>query len=1274
MLRASLKSLSVAFVLMATAPGLSRADDTDVYVDNSATPPPSSQPLVMFSVDYRANLGSTICSDARNYTACPQSVFFKDEGLEEHLPATGPLTFFDIIRLSLRVVLRETSGYKAGLMLNHDQSAGQSCVGLTNSKCSNGGYIARRFRSINSVVADGVPDTDASRVELLAILDALPSTAGNLNHPFQGTELFYEFFRYLTGQRVFNSQNGWRDYGTDDTLNLCRRDFDTNTNSFVCAAGTDDNHAGRDNLAATGGSTSERIYTSPLIEADACTKIFTINFLFQVSQNDNDSNGAIDDGRSQGGLGINIPSNNSFQTVIGFLNDVDLAPETDKFNSSLSFTFDDGAGGTTTLGYLPGKQNVTSFFIARPTPEPGPNQPDPDVFSFDLTTEQYAKLGGTERPLPLSRDPAKLVAAIRNALQQILSVSTTFVAASVPVNVFNRAEIVDNVYFALFQARNGPHWDGNLKKFKLVARTVSGGSQRAEIVDVSGNAAISQTDGRILPDALSFWTDITGTKLDTGDTNGDGVVDAKDSNDADLLPDNLDSDNNVTFPTPNTGTAANPPLMMTRKDGRFVARGGGGQKIPGFVAGTSGPGDTSPDEATAVTLNGPRKLYYLSMGAASASLQPLNASLSTAEIKAQLGDTGLSNADATAILRYARGQDVNDADGDNNRSEARYWILGDPLHSRPLPLNYGLILGHTSQSKPAIFLAMASNDGALRMFRNTGAGDATTSAELGQEVWAFMPPEGLAIQRRLMNNIAGEPRHPYSFDGEPTALLIDQNGDGNIDAGAGDRVILYIGLRRGESRYNALNPSSPLPAPVSAYYALDVTNPLQPRFLWRITPVDRATSAGVAATSDFAEMGLTFSRPRVGSVQIGTNPDGSAIRRLAVFFGGGYHGGYAYNADGTVQISNGEAVRVGKDRDGVLGDDSRGNALYVVRADSSALIWKAVRSGTPGAKVFVHPQLRDGIASNVTIVDSNADGAHDRIYVGDTGGNLWRADLGVDNNNDNIATDQWTFTRIACLGRHGGTDCADVSSVANDRRFFHEPDVVQSSDGNGRYDAVIIGSGDRENPLDQGPMVVNSEGQAIKTRIDVDNWFYVIKDRNVEVGSSVDTPRDHAELTDVTSACISSPCTVSGEGWRLALQQPNGEKALSAPITIGGTIFFTTYLPPPPPSGSGPALTCGPKEGNGFLYAISLDDGSPTYNYDHDGGNEGDKGTTDADRMKDLNTPGIPAQVVFLGSPSALPGGTAGTGVCELNVMAGARIFSAPGCPRFKTFWQRVGG
>ncbi len=1224
MLRKLLLALSIALPV-AISPTAVIGDDTDIYVDNSSSAAPSSKPLVMFSIDYSPNLGSTICSAvSRQAGNCNVDTFFLSEGFDASaLPAlTDPITFFDVLRLSLRLVLRETSGYKAGLMLNHNQTG--NCAGPSNNPtCSNGAYIARRFRSINSVVAPDATDTDASRIELLNILDSLPLAGGFNNHPYQGTEMFFELFRYLTGQRVYNGGNGRDDYPLTGTLDNL---------GFLNQAGSGDNIAvGRDTLAAEGGSNTERTYKSPLLEADACTKIFTINFLFQNSIQDSDSNSAASAARSSGGLGITVPNNASnFPTVIGFLRDVDLAPETNKFNSSLSWTFTDDST-TTTLGYLPGIQNVSSFFIARPTPEPGPNQPDPDVFSFDLKTEGYAQAGGTERPQPLSKDPAKLVAAIRNALQQILSVSTTLVAASVPVNVFNRSEIVDNVYFALFQAQgagspeatNVPggssYWPGNLKRLHL--GTTSAG--RPEIQDATGQPAIATLDGRLLSGALSFWTDTDGTKLSAGDRNGDGITDSTDSD-----GDGIGND----FTPALSGPAANPPDFITKKDGRIIARGGAGQKIPGFTG--TGPGDTNPSGAPVA--GGPRKLFYLNAG-----LQALNSNLTNTEVKTQLGDSGMSNTDAGRLLKYARGQDVNDADGDNNEAESRYWILGDPLHSRPLPINYGLSNGHGSTRNPAIFIAMASNDGYLRMFRNTGGTttDTATPTQLGQEVWAFMPPEGMAIQKQLMNQSApvGQPAHAYSFDGEPTALIIDQDGDGTIESG--DRVVLYIGLRRGGS----------------AFYALDVTDPLNPVFLWRITPGGVTTSAGfvTGTESNFAEMGQTFSRPRVGLVKLGTNTDGSDVRRLAVFFGGGYDGGYAGSLD-----EDGKPVRLGNDIDGQMANDSKGNAIYVVRANNAELLWKAVKgTGSPTKTVFQHASLNDSIPSNLTTVDSDADGVVDRVYVGDTGGTVWRADLGGDTDSPaNGPTDDWKLTVLAKLGRHSYTSPTRL----NDRRFFHEPDVIQSRDSTGRFDAVVMGSGDREDPLDQGN--------------DVDNYFYVIKDRNIGIGAGVDSTRTHDSLTDVTNRCLAGStltCEINAEGWRLALDNsPNGEKALSAPVTIANSIFFTTYVPPPPAS-TGLSFSCGPKEGNGFLYSLKLATGAPARNYNSTDGatNPDGSGTTDDDRDKELDTPGIPAQVVYLGSPTTSSGGSA----CVVNILAGAQVFEAPGCPRFRTFWQRVG-
>lgn len=1356
-----MRKLIVTLLTAATlaVPAIVIADDTDIYVDNDASKPATSQPLVMLSLDYRANLTAAADANAVGSYFCSQGMAADVNELSDingggSLGATCSdtsalkLVFFDTMILSLKLVLSDVRGVKVGFMFNHNDAGPTStgpakplCKGqystLTTSMCvsgkvsdtqkngdcdgdgvlnsadncvvvknsdqadadgdncgfacdncpgvanpdqadtdgdgvgdacdpnpdgtgssgftatptgSNGGVILMGFKSMDD------PATLGTFLDKLIALKRLKPTSSSPDHPYQGAELFYEFYRYLTGQGIYNGHNGVFDFESGTTK-------DATTNMRCSSSDASLQPACWDSLIESGSR-----YLTPFANTDACAKIFTVNFLFQVSQQENDPT-IFSTPQSSGGLGIPVPSsqNDFFPTVLNYLYGNDLAT---------------GSVGSTPN--LDGKQNVTSFFIVDPT-------------KINTTTNGYAANGGTGQPLPLSSDPGQLVATLRNVFEQILSVSTTLVAASVPVNVFNRSEIVNNVYFALFQAQGGQatsnvapggpdFWPGNLKKLRLATQPVlnSAGSvvgSKIVIVDKNNADAINNSDGRIKKEAVTLWTRTTGPTgaplLGTGDTNGDGVVDATDGPDADATADNL-------IPPPVTGSgysAANVPDVITGADGRYVPRGAAGQMIPGFTTGTGGPGDANPSGEP--TLSGPRNVLYLST-ASGAALAALNTSLvsgasspAKTEIKTQLGDAAMTDADATTLVRYARGLDVNDEDGDNNRSEARFWLLGDALHSRPLPLNYGAFDGHSS-TNPAIYVAMAGNDGALHMFRNTDA----SGGELGMEEWAFFPPEGMAVQKQLQTtNATAIPLHPYSFDGEPTALVIDTNGDGTIDASAGDKVILYIGLRRGGSGTSSATIAS-------SYYALDVTNPKSPQFLWRITPTSRTTTVGTVATSDFAEMGFTFSRPRVGAVTLGVNPDGSAQRKLAVFFGGGYDGGY----DGGRDALN-RPTRFAKDVDAGMANDDRGNAIFVVQASTGQLIWKAVgptSAGTylsaAGNTVFHQPNLRDSIPSNLTVLDSNADGAIDRIVVGDTGGNVWRADLTGDVDLDGIYTDDWKLTRLACLGRHGGPGCSDLTSRTDDRRFFHEPDVVQSRDDAGRFDAVIIGSGDRENPLDQGPLTTDASGKLVVSTSDVDNFLYVIKDRNTGVGQGCDetttpsctfrrlrsidpastTAPDYG-LTDVTALCMpNTTCPVLTDGWRLALAHPDGEKALSAPVTIAGTIFFTTYLPPPRLSTS---VSCGPVEGEGFLYAVSLTDAAPRYNYDtSNGGTTSDEGTTASDRSTDLQTPGIPAQVVYLGS-----GGPSSGGSCTVNILAGAKIFDAPGCPRFRTFWQRVG-
>jgi type IV pilus assembly protein PilY1 len=955
------------------------------------------------------------------------------------LSPVGPYTFFDVLRAVLRKVFAPLEKVKVGLMLNHDNST--DCTGYQATACSNGGQIAMDFQLFDAT------DSNGAKARFHAILDTIPTPAGDMSHSYQGKELFFEFFRYLTGQGVFNAHNGWTDYSTDDTNNL---DVDHpgaswDTTIEVPTAGDPD-------------------YASPFGGASECTKVYTVNPLFFVANQGDDSDSALRADIGAGGLGASFGGKKKkFEHIIEYLNNADLA---------------DGVYGT--APDLDGVQSVTSYFIV-----------DPNF--INKTTIEYAQAGGTGLPLPLSGDPGQLVATLTEIFRQILSVSTTFVAASVPVNVFNRAQVNDSVYLALFRidAKGRPFWPGNVKKLRLVIPDDP--SLPGFLVDANGNPAVAP-DGRIRFDALTYWTDS-----------------------AALLP---------ADPTNNEVDGA---------DGRVVTRGGSGQQMPGYMSG-------SPRLLNGL---GGRTVYY---DAKPNALAPFDVDLGTAT--ALQPEFAALDVNETAILMaHARGLDMDDEDTDGIRDEPRAWIMGDPLHSRPLAMNFGATSGY-SETNPAIYLAVGTNDGMLHMIRNTNPG----GGQSGAEVWAFMPKSTMSNQKALRANAPGI-SHPYAIDGPPVAYFDDRNFNGTIEAG--ERVILYVSMRRGGK----------------AYYALDVTDPESPKLLWTIDK-----------SGPFAELGLTFSVPRIGKVRTAFGA------RPALIFGGGY------------DINKDDRTTVGT-------NDTEGNAIFVVDAETGALIWKARGAGGGSSStVFEHARLVDSIPSTVSIADTDGDTFTDRIVVGDTGGNVWRADLA------GAGPADWKLTLLASLGRHA----AGASGKWDDQRFFHRPDLVPTKDGKGPFDAVLIGSGDRPDPLDIGGTVSNS--------------FYMIKDRNVIPGGGVDIGIEPVDLGDVTSNCLQTTaggCVVDlTYGWQLRMQDI-GEKVLATPLTIDGQVFFTSYLPNDGKS----ATACAPTEGGGRLWTVGLQDARSVINYntaDDSKQNTTGEPETAADRYLELNSPGIPAEVVSI--------------------------------------------
>jgi len=169
-----------------------------------------------------------------------------------------------------------------------------------------------------------------------------------------------------------------------------------------------------------------------------------------------------------------------------------------------------------------------------------------------------------------------------------------------------------------------------------------------------------------------------------------------------------------------------------------------------------------------------------------------------------------------------------------------------------------------------------------------------------------------------------------------------------------------------------------------------------------------------------------------------------------------------------------------------------------------------------------------------------------RAYVGDTGGNMWRIDMA------SADVDDWTVTKLAAVQDDSGLSDTPVDPSGL-RKFLFPPDVVYSEEG---YDAVLVGSGDREHPFD----------------LAVTNRFYMFKDAGT--GTTPDTADlEEDDLFDATSDCIQDEDACTGadtpttaladltgaDGWYITLEE--GEKVVGNAVTLNNVTFFNTNVP-----------------------------------------------------------------------------------------------------------------
>ncbi|VTU33999.1 Tfp pilus assembly protein, tip-associated adhesin PilY1 [Variovorax sp. SRS16] len=241
---------------------------------------------------------------------------------------------------------------------------------------------------------------------------------------------------------------------------------------------------------------------------------------------------------------------------------------------------------------------------------------------------------------------------------------------------------------------------------------------------------------------------------------------------------------------------------------------------------------------------------------------------------------------------------------------ARDHVLGDiingaPVHVGKPPFTYG-DAGYadfvTAQSLRKNVVYVAANDGMLHAF-------SADPSDGGTELWAYVPTAVMPNLYKLADASYAS-KHQYYVDGAPVMA--------DIQVGTTWKTILVGGLNDGGS----------------SYYALDITDPSNPKALWEFTD---------------ANLGLSFGNPVVTKRADGT---------WVVAFASGYN-----NTSG----------------------DGQGH-LYVLNANSGTKLLDI----STGVGSSTDPS---GLAKINTWIDNPADNTGKRFYGGDLKGNLWRFDV-----------------------------------------------------------------------------------------------------------------------------------------------------------------------------------------------------------------------------------------------------------------------------------------
>jgi Tfp pilus tip-associated adhesin PilY1 len=742
-----------------------------------------------------------------------------------------------------------------------------------------------------------------------------------------------------------------------------------------------------------------------------------------------------------------------------------------------------------------------------------------------------------------AQDGTELAAAVLAALNDIVEKSRSFTAATVP-----SARTADggDLYNSFFLPSNKTaFWEGHLRAWHFTST--------GEIVDKFGHCALVDPDGGGQCNNGPFaqicqigqsWPACVVPFWDSGDVTS-----------ATLNPGTLNSDANARQLYVSKLNGASPAVpVLTNFDPGLTAAD---LKISVFAA----PPDPTPNSD-----------QYPIFGS-----KALNAEGLADEIvmfgRGCFFGTGVLTTDSMPT-----------PDG-NKPCEERPWLIGDIFHSDPIVVRnppdrptfgsaYDAFRSNYIDRDRIIYTG--TNGGFLEGFK---AGAWNTGTQLydegtGVEKFGFMPWEP-------RTKIKKQPIDPptartHYVDGAPqvadswlysTATVATQT--------ATDwRTILVGGLREGGRHY----------------YALDITNPSNdsppgggtpiayPAIQWE-WPNETDFNSG---TGDYVNMGQTWGQAVIARVKlnVSTNTNsGQGFERWVAIVTGGY--------DAT---SDPNPITVDPDAGVYAGASTKGRAIYMLDLKTGKVIAQQ-KLGTCAASLTAHPNtvpatinndMCYSVVSTPAVLDIDADGYADIIYVGDMSGQLWKwviHNVGEDRANDGSGLrtqPNWKFQLFF------QAPTKTISGTIYHKNIFQPPAAALV---NGTL-WLTFGTGERT--------AIGYLGNT--STVDENNRYYVINDPD-PLANAASAPAIVTEPPTSGSCATGYTCTIADltsggtPGARgYYFRTLDGEKFVTTSAIFAGKVIAATFTPSTLKAGD-PGFDPCTQRGSGKLYKFNLTTG-----------------------------------------------------------------------------------